>query len=185
MYYIKDTKFQSTHSRGVRPSTISGIPIALSISIHALTRSATCCKNLQPILSHNFNPRTHEECDFLRLIECYFQFNFNPRTHEECDQRQSKACRPRYPISIHALTRSATSDNIGIVGTVIDFNPRTHEECDVALPRLVSFLLNFNPRTHEECDEGMDSMLTVCLDFNPRTHEECDAMRRCEKEATA
>ena len=98
--------FQSTHSRGVRLRNQDGVLWVFSISIHALTRSAThkssCSPNqrifqsthsrgVRPSSSSlissdaHFNPRTHEECDALphELIHptCYF----NPRTHEECD----------------------------------------------------------------------------------------------------
>src|SRR5699024_8875050 len=61
-YYIKHTRFQSTHSRGVR-----------------LGFTAT------PILLNYFNPRSHEECDL------YFKFlssmccDFNPPTHDDSD----------------------------------------------------------------------------------------------------
>ena len=40
---------------------------------------------------------------------------------------------PLFPVSIHALTRSATSPVIGVPSACLCFNPRTHEECDYAL----------------------------------------------------
>ena len=45
-------------------------------------------------------------------------------------------------ISIHALTRSATSFGCNFTLFSYDFNPRTHEECDVAN---TSYVLNSKP----------------------------------------
>ena len=56
------------------------------------------------------------------------------------------------PISIHALTRSATFIRFRIKTADIDFNPRTHEECDWSSVCMGAGLWYFNPRTHEECD---------------------------------
>ena len=66
---IRHGKFQSTHSRRVRPSVLSISATADSVSIHALTKSATLHQII--IISHIccFNPRTHEECDFYKMIE--------------------------------------------------------------------------------------------------------------------
>ena len=82
-------------------------------------------------------------------------------------------------ISIHALTRSATTAINAGMDKKRNFNPRTHEECDRATPSVLpqlarisihaltrsatsASLLNhqqhryFNPRTHEECDVVVD-----------------------------
>ena len=57
----------------------------------------------------DFNPRTHEECDgFIDRRKRVANY-FNPRTHEECDIA-IKNYLMRRPISIHALTRSATAN---------------------------------------------------------------------------
>ncbi|XOQ55596.1 MAG: hypothetical protein ACFWTI_10300 [Lactobacillus helveticus] len=99
-----------------------------------------------------FNPRTHKECD-KKDFQLPARVNyFNPRTHKECDAcfHTSKATAqlfqsthsqgvrpPRIPalisgffISIHALTRSATTKIKLIRSRVEYFNPRTHKECD-------------------------------------------------------
>ena len=59
-------------------------------------------------------------------------------------------------ISIHALTRSATSivRRYRYMQLKLYFNPRTHEECDEATARHGHERRqgDFNPRTHEECD---------------------------------
>ena len=77
-------KFQSTHSRGVRLISDDAI-LALS----------------------DFNPRTHEECDWMANWRRLSLTYFNPRTHEECDTVDSET-----------------------MSVFKDFNPRTHEECD-------------------------------------------------------
>ena len=56
------------------------------------------------------------------------------------------------PVSIHALTRSATKDTGLEKANIGSFNPRTHEECDRLEVVLLGLLPGFNPRTHEECD---------------------------------
>ena len=59
-------------------------------------------------LTEGFNPRTHEECDFMSVSTALGIASFNPRTHEECDRTEkTMLCRG------------------------MRFNPRTHEECDV------------------------------------------------------
>ena len=127
-YNVFLCKFQSTHSRGVRPVEIDNEAIYW-----------------------DFNPRTHEECDDIDLIILSFGSYFNPRTHEECDANcdhtfdksnisihaltRSATIPPFFeswcfPISIHALTRSATRPDLSRYTLRCDFNPRTHEECD-------------------------------------------------------
>ena len=76
---------------------------------------------------------------------------FNPRTHEECDVN-IKWQDGVIPISIHALTRSATILLRLIDSVLINFNPRTHEECDIKTIFSSLSSADFNPRTHEECD---------------------------------
>ena len=57
--------------------------------------------------------------------------DFNPRTHKECDPAGISAVAKTMGISIHALTKSATSCNWLFLGRLPYFNPRTHKECDV------------------------------------------------------
>ena len=103
--------FQSTHSRGVRLLTKSPFPD-----------------------QHDFNPRTHEECDFTFEPVPNVLLDFNPRTHEECDTASAIVCFACW-ISIHALTRSATGPEEEEQLSLFYFNPRTHEECDIRVPR--------------------------------------------------
>ena len=133
-------RFQSTHSRGVRPAAEAGREADFDISIHALTRSATLPK---------FNNEWQQEISIhaltrsaTRVLPQFPQVvdYFNPRTHEECDPAKST-----------------------LNHWMIYFNPRTHEECDACPPHQTPSILNFNPRTHEECDKyagrGKDLLL--------------------------
>ncbi len=78
--------FQSTHSQGVRRRKEAMQQIGRHISIHALTRSATLYANGRCLDTIYFNPRTHKECDLIM-----------PTRYDTASI-----------ISIHALTRSAT-----------------------------------------------------------------------------
>ncbi|CZQ82226.1 Hypothetical protein TES5_194 [Trichococcus sp. ES5] len=78
--------FQSTHSRGVRRARFDTATLALAISIHALTRSATKRLAIPPVLSlfqstHSRGVRPKARVTNSSCV------NFNPRTHEECDQK--------------------------------------------------------------------------------------------------
>ena len=99
--------FQSTHSRGVRLSKIL-FRVGIRVSIHALTRSATNPKETQPLYYVGFQS-THSRG--VRPITVH-QFHLGVF------------------VSIHALTRSATASMHHDSCTYSCFNPRTHEECD-------------------------------------------------------
>ena len=103
--------------------------------------------------------------------------SFNPRTHEECDDTLW-IYRTFLQVSIHALTRSATSKGF-CKGIIFDLFQSTHSRgvrphfCDWfcrhiavsihALTRSATYSLSlietvkgcFNPRTHEECDDNI------------------------------
>ena len=127
---LADTLFQSTHSRGVRHQHTAYLSINLcfnprtheecdrriqyagmgkTVSIHALTRSATQLLPMFQALTACFNPRTHEECDMMRQPGVQYFAGFQS-TH-------SRGVRPYADyfggsiktVSIHALTRSATA----------------------------------------------------------------------------
>ena len=119
------------------------------VSIHALTRSATrscekscIAKRFQSTHSRGVRHRVNNVMGYLA--------SFNPRTHEECDSVFAKLGYSK-PVSIHALTRSATCPHCG-KEIELCFNPRTHEECDGICIMSILVLDCFNPRTHEECD---------------------------------
>ncbi len=123
------SRFQSTHSHGVRRCLRTSAMVSNPISIHALTWSATALgmimlialifqsthshgvrhiKKVQIFRDTYFNPRTHMECDLLGGSYMQVGINFNPRTHMECDENDRKAKDGKGEISIHALTWSAT-----------------------------------------------------------------------------
>ena len=105
--YMNCKRFQSTHSRGVRP--------------YAMVLSATTI--------YNFNPRTHEECDHIcRVLRWRYLISIHSLTRS-ATYRLFAGRRVDF-ISIHALTRSATHNVRRATGRFCNFNPRTHEECD-------------------------------------------------------
>ena len=75
-------------------------------------------------------------------------------THSQGVRRITVYSNPKKTrISIHALTRSATSCFSQNSPAAPHFNPRTHKECDRP-PRPLSLVWgHFNPRTHKECDD--------------------------------
>ena len=79
--------FQSTHSRGVRRLDLGGFvaPMAFQSTHSRGVRQFVGSNSLYP--SSDFNPRTHEECDWRPRCRTIWQTYFNPRTHEECDFR--------------------------------------------------------------------------------------------------
>ena len=122
--------FQSTHSRRVRRDRLSLFQYHdshFNPRTHEECDQAFTCLCCRPV---NFNPRTHEECDVGLLdrdgityvfqsthsrgvrLDCLggtvWPMYFNPRTHEECDTDNIHLLGDTIPISIHALTKSAT-----------------------------------------------------------------------------
>ena len=123
-------QFQSTHSRGVRPI------------LPPFDKLCSC-----------FNPRTHEECDDGHRCALTYGCCFNPRTHEECDNFYFFLGNA-FGVSIHALTRSATSISVRESIKLFLFQSThsrgvRHIKCTG-----VNAYRGFNPRTHEECDSG-------------------------------
>ena len=120
------------------------------VSIHALTKSATrrsVSLRRCDLFQSTHSRRVRQKAFFLSAKE----FCFNPRTHEECDlflgfnwefpsfqSTHSRRVRHRVlekvnkngKVSIHALTKSATTSFIFLSSIPESFNPRTHEECD-------------------------------------------------------
>ena len=99
-------------------------------------------------------------------------------------------------VSIHALTKSATSKNFRFPGKE-RFNPRTHEECDIFWLLITGYNRSFQSThsrrvRHEQqlatCKQTNVSIHALTksatqlhlqkanvMGFNPRTHEECDS----------
>ena len=154
-----------------------------NVSIHALTRSATQSSIERQGYENSLNPRTNEECDQVRPEGIFPGICFNPRTHEECDKSLQRGKLTK-DVSIHALTRSATTSDI--FSFTSDLFQSTHSRGvrldDMPLPKTV--FLCFNPRTHEECDSCSPSPAHGTTGFNPRTHEECDGTATTEPQKT-
>ncbi len=101
--------FQSTHPRGVRQRCDSSLALLNVISIHALTGSATNSKTNTIRQNTNFNPRTHGECDKSyddKGSICTY-ISIHALTGSATDWERWEIVLKK--ISIHALTGSATS----------------------------------------------------------------------------
>ena len=124
----------------------------------------------------NFNPRSHEESDkgvVNGLSDVViFQSPLSRRERPACSSSQSRYLlfqstlsrreRPdlrradyaAFVISIHALTKRATSYPFKSCQIAKNFNPRSHEESDVNIRTDLSYQQDFNPRSHEESDHN-------------------------------
>ncbi len=136
----------------------------LLISIHALTRSATCGGLALSFTALNFNPRTHKECDLPQLHSLLFPEKFQS-THSQGVRRNSIYTNIIASIiSIHALTRSATLDLIGQDYKAYHFNPRTHKECDGnAIAKWAVSKISIHALTRSATSNVLQRLLTVCL----------------------
>ena len=168
---VEQTKFQLTHSRGVRPGLIDVCPG-----------------------SKNFNSRTHVECDLGYITSKDLLDNFNSRTHVECDEiclanRARKAISThaltwsatftysRHPIrkriSTHALTWSATT-RVTFLCLLIQFQLTHSRGVRLDFAHTHVWQIHFNSRTHVECDLRQSVPAAAEGNFNSRTHVECD-----------
>ena len=143
-------KFQSTHSRGVRPTSSGNLVISRSFqSTHSRGVRHRPSSSSRPMRC--FNPRTHEECDLTPFRNFHLQIvSIHALTRSATIAPLNKL--KSMIVSIHALTRSATSSFPSTCCPGNRFNPRTHEECDPAYSTNATRRHRFNPRTHEECD---------------------------------
>ena len=120
--------FQSTHSRGVRQIAPGITHEPTPVSIHALTRSATIYMILSTrLLEFQSTHSRGVRQTFHELLQVYLTFQ---STHSRGVRQRSSLYRSGTHVSIHALTRSATSNRGNPVLKSTSFNPRTHEECD-------------------------------------------------------
>ncbi len=86
------------------------------------------------IVTFDFNPRTHEECDGLAYDGGALRQNFNPRTHEECDFSNCKMTTRKSKFQSTHSRGVRHGRAVFRNYTTPDFNPRTHEECDAFTP---------------------------------------------------
>ena len=182
--YARTFWFQSTHPRGVRPLLVV-LPGYLTRfqSTHPRGVRLSRC-TVKQSLGISFNPRTHEGCDFVKLLAQCVPRCFNPRTHEGCDDNLASARNLRdvsihaptrgatrtceyqlliCAVSIHAPTRGATESVVNLgTGTGVSIHAPTRGA--TACPnRCVYSFACFNPRTHEGCDYINDEFFCTTL----------------------
>ena len=125
-----NTRFQSTHPRGVRLARSAPGPDGSGVSIHAPAWGATRLGRPLLLLGYCFNPRTRVGCDLSRHVR-------HGRGRE---------------VSIHAPAWGATGSARRRGTGLSCFNPRTRVGCDPAMPANFSARKSFNPRTRVGCD---------------------------------
>jgi hypothetical protein len=109
------TIFQSTHSQRVRHRSNWRICRASTISIHALTKSATPPSQLDhSSIEISIHALTKSATSWISAVTLILM------------------------ISIHALTKSATFPKLNYKNFIIYFNPRTHKECDCEILLIIS-----------------------------------------------
>ena len=169
-----------------------------TISIHALTRSATRNSSNQ-FMSTQIFQSTHSQGVRLWFIPYTYYTNshFNPRTHKECDKllfsklasrpafqsTHSQGVRPTATATFTCLGSFQSTHSQGVrrlhsswMGRYLKyFNPRTHKECDMwlFLVNLLVFRISIHALTRS-ATAGASVEVVDQNDFNPRTHKECD-----------
>ncbi len=123
-----------------------------SISIHALTRSATPINSFSSWSFDDFNPRTHKECDGILKDGRPSRQRFQSTHSQGVRHDEMRALSADDVISIHALTRSATPRcHQTLRGLPISIHALTRSATAVPKAKFLP-LIYFNPRTHKECD---------------------------------
>ena len=153
---------------------VVNVPWKLIISIHALTRSATCqIRGLCQRRSY-FNPRTHKECDIKVSWLIRLTLNFNPRTHKECDFLMRVKGLP------FAVFQSTHSQGVRlfvlIVFSVWMLFQSTHsqgvrQQCKAVIEWALCISIHALTRS---ATPDLYLLLPKVNYFNPRTHKECD-----------
>ena len=99
-----------------------------------------------------FNPRTHKECDSVK-VRSVVGITLFQSTHSQRVRPDRTIQRLRNSvISIHALTKSATAQNLALTKAVkISIHALTKSATNYARSNVWVYF-HFNPRTHKECD---------------------------------
>ena len=167
-------EFQSTHPRGVRPSS-------------------SLCNSLQALIFQSTHPRGVRQQYADQLAA---PFNFNPRTHVGCDAEACKEVRAAFEFqSTHprGVRRYFAASSVEISY----FNPRTHVGCDIRPVVFLQLRQKFqstHPRGVRQLGYRRDGQMIIFqsthprgvrpltvtnirlfFDFNPRTHVGCDS----------
>ena len=90
---------------------------ALSVSIHASVKDATCGSYYGYSHGYGFNPRICKRCDLNLGNEFTLLFSFNPRICKRCDGNWIKS-REYFNVSIHASVKDATPGSVNNVFSV-------------------------------------------------------------------
>ena len=167
-------KFQSTHSRGVRPGFQTNICNATCISIHALTRSATGNRSG---VYYNNGISIHALTRSATIVDTslYYASNKFQSTHSRGVRHLPTSHQLNcQQISIHALTRSATvADSETFADAVFQStHSRGVRHSSVNFPNIFDSI-SIHALTRSATVLLMLYIVCLC-DFNPRTHEECD-----------
>ena len=147
----------------------------LTISIHALTRSATADSAEQELSEYKFQS-THSQGVRLKcLIVFLHQWHFNPCTHKECDLTCHEVIVFFAFISIHALTRSATVVNVPSQGGLfISIHALTRSATSFRLKAPSPPNISIHALTRSATFNALH-LYHLHHYFNPRTHKECDS----------
>ena len=127
----------------------------------------------------DFNPRSHEGSDSLRMdmrsVLFLFQSTLPRRERREQFHISDRTAR----ISIHAPTKGATKLICSIQNRCKNFNPRSHEGSDKTTANISILVYRFQstlPR-RERRISGCFNPLPG--NFNPRSHEGSDSTKIC------
>ena len=191
--YARTFWFQSTHPRGVRPLLVV-LPGYLTRfqSTHPRGVRLSRC-TVKQSLGISFNPRTHEGCDFVKLLAQCVPRCFNPRTHEGCDhgwhhrrrfynlfqsthprgvRRLAQSFRlAQHAVSIHAPTRGATWRKVfGLLNMQFQSTHprgvRLDKTCHVSLQVLL--FQSTHPRGVRQCINAISTESIVFQSTHPR-----------------
>ena len=156
--HIVAVRFQSTLPRRERLQTAAARCLAKRISIHAPAKGATLTAVAGSCCTQNFNPRSREGSDIIRLgLDVDKTISIHAPAKGATDYLCSKM--EALWISIHAPAKGAT--DIGAENDAdTDFNPRSREGSDHISKADLSLLLHFNPRSREGSD-SVDPALDV------------------------
>ena len=166
-------KFQSTLPREERPVRRYSLPL---ISVNFNPRSHERSDNIQNLtfaLTKRFQstlPREERRCMRVRIAAPLC--NFNPRSHERSDSNGLMMFDDTL-ISIHAPTRGATI-LCNHRGLVFGFQSTLPREERLSFPCNISFHLIFQSTLPREERQTMRKLTIAELNFNPRSHERSD-----------
>ena len=107
-----------------------------------------------PLISVNFNPRSHERSDNIQNLT----FALTKRFQSTLPREERRCMRVR------------------IAAPLCNFNPRSHERSDLYGIGYALSYYYFNPRSHERSDHKVTPRFHHPVDFNPRSHERSDGM---------